>query len=57
MKRYRLNENLLTERYINLFDKNEMSKYIDDIWDIMQESYKYLEGGFCNSILKRRPYS
>lgn len=52
MKRYRLNENLLTERYVNLFDKNEISKYIDDIWDIMQESYKYLEGGFATASSK-----
>ena len=44
MKRYRLNENLLTERFVNLSNRDELSQYIDEIWDIMQESYKYLGG-------------
>ena len=52
MKRYRLNENLLTERFVNLSNRDELSQYIDEIWDIMQESYKYLEGGFATASSK-----
>lgn len=38
-------KDLLFERYINIYDKNEMKKYIDVVWDMMQKSYEYA-GGF-----------
>lgn len=52
MKKYRLSETLLTERFVNLSNRDELSQYIDEIWDIMQESYKYLEGGFATASSK-----
>lgn len=39
---------LLVERYINLHSSTDIEKYIDDIWDIMQESYKDI-GGFATA--------
>lgn len=35
---------LLTERYLNLWNKHEMEPYIDDIWDILQRTYKDIGG-------------
>ncbi len=43
--------NLLVERYINLFGKEEISKYIDEIWDILQRTYKPF-GGFKTASSK-----
>lgn len=37
--------NLLTERFINLFKKEEIKPYIQDIWNIMQRTYEPI-GGF-----------
>jgi hypothetical protein len=37
--------NLLLERYINLFNKEEIEPYIEDIWSIMQSTYEPI-GGF-----------
>jgi len=43
--------NLLLERYINLHSDQEIKKYIDDIWDILQRSYKDI-GGFATASSK-----
>lgn len=37
--------NLLLERYINIFNKEEIEPYIEDIWGIMQRTYEPI-GGF-----------
>ena len=37
--------NLLLERFVNLHTPQEMSKYIDVIWDILEKSYAPI-GGF-----------
>ena len=37
--------NLLLERFVNLHNPQEMSKYIDVIWDILEKSYAKI-GGF-----------
>lgn len=49
-----LNESeMLTEHYTNIFVKREgkdkalLSKYKDQVWDILYNSYKYLEGGLA----------
>jgi hypothetical protein len=42
---------LLLERFINLQSKEEISKYLDTIWDIMQLSYKPI-GGFQSASSK-----
>lgn len=39
---------LLLERYINLFGKDEIKPYINDIWNIMQKSYEPI-GGFLTA--------
>ena len=36
---------LLLERIINLHTADQKSKYVDDVWDLLQKSYKKL-GGF-----------
>ena len=36
---------ILLERFVNLFDKNEIGKYIDTIWDILERTYEPI-GGF-----------
>jgi hypothetical protein len=36
---------LLTERFVNLFKKEDIKPYIQDIWDIMQRTYEPI-GGF-----------
>lgn len=41
--------NLLNERFINLNQRNEIEPYIDQIWDIMQKTYSYLDGGFATA--------
>lgn len=42
---------LIQERVINLHNKSDIEKYIDDIWDIMQLTYKPL-GGFLTANSK-----
>jgi hypothetical protein len=37
--------NLLLERFVNLFKKEEIEPYIEDIWNIMQRTYEPI-GGF-----------
>jgi hypothetical protein len=37
--------NVILERFVNLHTPQEMTKYIDDIWDILQKSYANI-GGF-----------
>jgi len=37
--------NILNETYINVFDKQDKQKYIDEVWDILQLTYKPI-GGF-----------
>ena len=36
---------LITERFINLFDKKDIEPYLPQIWDIMQRTYEPI-GGF-----------
>lgn len=42
---------LLQERVVNLHNKQDITKYIDDIWDIMQLTYKPI-GGFLTASSK-----
>jgi hypothetical protein len=51
MKLLNLYKNLLLERFVNLFSKQEMQKYIDEIWDILQRSYRPI-GGFLTASSK-----
>lgn len=44
-----IKETLITERFININSKEEMEKYIDKIWDMMQRTYSYLDGGFATA--------
>lgn len=36
--------NLLVERFVNLFTKDEKQKYVDQVWDMLQKSYAPLGG-------------
>jgi hypothetical protein len=38
-------QSLILERFINLFDKEDIKPYIQDIWNIMQRTYEPI-GGF-----------
>lgn len=42
---------LITERYVNLWKKEEMEPYIDEVWDILQKTYEYI-GGFKTAATK-----
>lgn len=53
IKLAKISKNLLTERYVNLF-KDDLKKYIDEVWDILQSSYKSLEGGFATAATKEQ---
>lgn len=44
-------KNILLERYINLFKKEDIAHYIDDIWDIMERTYEPI-GGFKSASSK-----
>lgn len=35
---------LLSERYINLFTPEEKKPYVDEVWDMIQNSYSYAGG-------------
>lgn len=37
-------EHILTERFINLFDTSTKHRYADEVWDILQNSYKEIGG-------------
>ena len=39
-----INEQLINEHFVNVFNKNEMSKYVDEIWTLLQKSYEYCGG-------------
>lgn len=39
-----LNEALICERFINAFNKDEMRKYADQVWDILVKAYEYCGG-------------
>lgn len=43
--------NILLERFVNLHTPQDMSKYIDVIWDILQDSYASI-GGFKSATDK-----
>lgn len=45
MKLVSLLENMLNERYVNLYTPQEKLKYADEVWDILQKSYQKI-GGF-----------
>lgn len=51
MKQELLISNILLERFVNLHTKQELSKYIDIIWDILQKSYAPI-GGFLTASSK-----
>lgn len=42
---------ILTERFVNLHTKQDIAKYIDPIWDIIQTSYAPI-GGFLSASSK-----
>ena len=37
----------LIERYLTLFDKDKKEEYVDDVWEIIENSYRSIGG--CNS--------
>lgn len=37
-------EMMITEHFVNLFKKEEMRKYADEIWPLLQKSYEYCGG-------------
>ena len=39
---------ILTEAFKNIFTREEKEKYVDEVWDIFQEAYSYLEAGFLS---------
>ena len=39
-----IKENLITEHFITLTKKEDMKKYGDEVWDILQKSYAYIGG-------------
>ena len=39
-----LNEALVCERFLNAFNKEDMRKYADEVWDILQKAYSYCGG-------------
>lgn len=43
LKNY-INEQLICERFINCFEKDDMRKYADEVWDILQQCYAYIGG-------------
>lgn len=43
----------LTESYINLFKEQEKEKYVDEVWDLIQTSYKPI-GGIHGSGFKSK---
>lgn len=46
-----LQQSLLLERYVNVFDNTDKKKYVDDVWDILQSTYEPL-GGFKTAASK-----
>lgn len=42
---------ILSEGFVNLFKKEDFGKYIDEIWDILQRSYRPI-GGFLTASTK-----
>lgn len=47
-----LSREFLIERVLNLHTQDEKSKYVDDVWDMLQNSYKKL-GGFKTALDKQ----
>lgn len=45
-------KDLLLEAYVNLWGKDEIKPYIDEIWDMLQLSYSKLPGGFATANTK-----
>ena len=43
--------NVLNERYITVTNNNDMSKYVDIVWDMLQNAYKEI-GGFLTAKTK-----
>ena len=39
-----LNEALICERFLNALNKEDMRKYADEVWDILQKAYSYCGG-------------
>ena len=33
--------NLLLEHYLNAFEKEDMKKYADEVWKLLQKAYEY----------------
>jgi hypothetical protein len=44
MKLKKIYNELLSERYINVIEPQDKSKYANDIWDMLQSSYKDIGG-------------
>ena len=36
--------NLLLEHYLNAFKKEDMKKYADEVWKLLQKAYEYCGG-------------
>lgn len=43
--------NVLNERYVTVTNNNDMSKYVDIVWDMLQNAYKEI-GGFLTAKTK-----
>ena len=37
-------EEFINEHFVTLTKKEDMKKYADEVWDILQQSYKYCGG-------------
>lgn len=46
-----LSEQLITETFINVFDKKDMQKYADEVWILLQKQYSRI-GGFKTAKTK-----
>lgn len=49
------NDYLITERYVNCKNEEEMRKYGDIVWDILQKAYEYC-GGLKLPFMSARYY-
>ena len=44
----RFRDFLLTERFLNIFDKSEKQKFVDEVWNLFQIAYSKVPGGFLS---------
>lgn len=45
-----LNEALICERFLNALNKEDMRKYADEVWDILQKAYSYCGMASMDSV-------